>query len=95
MDYAEMILKATDITEMRDLAALLAEQPNEARVTTLVSNIQTANNVLVGKAIAERIKIILGSPSAPSPPPPPSLLQGTFYLICFWFQSYSAVDGFH
>ena len=95
MDYAEMILKATDITEMRDLAALLAEQPNEARVTTLVSNIQTANNVLVGKAIAERIKIILGSPSVPSPPPPPSLLQGTFYLICIWFQSYSAVDGFH
>jgi hypothetical protein len=90
-----MILKATDITEMRDLAALLAEQPNEARVTTLVSNIQTANNVLVGKAIAERIKIILGSPSVPSPPPPPSLLQGTFYLICIWFQSYSAVDGFH
>jgi hypothetical protein len=78
MDFVEMILRARDVTVMRKLACLLAKQPNEPRVSTLVIEIQKTDDISMGHIIAEQIQnIIRISPSLPSPPSP---LQGTFHL---------------
>ena len=68
MDFVDMILRATDVAAMRKLACMLANQPNEPRVSLLVSEIQKVDEISVGHIIAHQIKNILGVQSTPAVP---------------------------